>query len=473
MTSTLDPLLAAATAARIDGLSAMSERELLQTADAVGSARRSLDALAAEIAGELARRSERALGYSGLAQRNGMRTAAALVQRALGSTAQDARQLVAVGAALDDGTAFGSALGASVRTGAVSVASAAAIRSGLGDANEAVSSDDLAAASTELVAASASLTPEQLRVRARERRDELDAAGVADRETALRARRSLRLVPLDDGMTRLIGLLDPESAAQVSAVVDAVTSPRRGGPRFVDPAQRARADALDSDPRTTEQLALDGLLDVLRAGAAAAPESLPASGAPVRVVVAARDLPTWSGARSGTFITPSGASTAPSDASPAPSAPSPAPSGSARLEGQAVALSSATAERRSCADGIVPIVVDAGGQPLDVGRAQRLFTSRQRIALAVRDGGCRFPGCDRPPSWCEAHHLVPWSHGGRTDTADGILLCRHHHLLLHDNGWRAERDGARYFVVPPAERDPLRRRIPAPPKSRVVERAIA
>ncbi|MEP6482771.1 MAG: HNH endonuclease signature motif containing protein [Rhodoglobus sp.] len=42
----------------------------------------------------------------------------------------------------------------------------------------------------------------------------------------------------------------------------------------------------------------------------------------------------------------------------------------------------------------------------------------------MRDGGCRFPGCDRPPSWCEAHHIVPWSHGGRTDLADGLLLCR-------------------------------------------------
>ena len=80
------------------------------------------------------------------------------------------------------------------------------------------------------------------------------------------------------------------------------------------------------------------------------------------------------------------------------------------------------------------------GQPLDHGRAQRRFTPRQRRALIVRDGGCAFPGCDRKPTWCDAHHLRPWEDDGLTDLANGCLLCRRHHNLIHHNGWTLERD---------------------------------
>ena len=86
---------------------------------------------------------------------------------------------------------------------------------------------------------------------------------------------------------------------------------------------------------------------------------------------------------------------------------------------------------------------------LRLGRSQRLFSAQQRIALAARDGGCRFPGCDRPPSFTEAHHITPWSRGGRTDVNDGILLCRHHHLLVHNNGWEIRRRGHGFAVLPP------------------------
>ena len=59
------------------------------------------------------------------------------------------------------------------------------------------------------------------------------------------------------------------------------------------------------------------------------------------------------------------------------------------------------------------------GNVLDVGRAQRRFTLRQRRALVIRDGGCVFPGCDRKPKWCDAHHLQPWEDDGPTDLANG------------------------------------------------------
>ena len=76
-----------------------------------------------------------------------------------------------------------------------------------------------------------------------------------------------------------------------------------------------------------------------------------------------------------------------------------------------------------------------------MGREQRLYAKQQCTALAARHGGCVFPDCERPASWCECHHINHWARDTeRTDLVDGILLCRHRHLLLHNNGWGIRRD---------------------------------
>ena len=93
-------------------------------------------------------------------------------------------------------------------------------------------------------------------------------------------------------------------------------------------------------------------------------------------------------------------------------------------------LSAGQVRRLACTAGIIPIVLGGDSVPLDLGRTQRLFTPAQRVALAVRDGGCAFPGCDRPPADCEAHHITPWHNGGLTDLSQGVLLCPHHHHLI-------------------------------------------
>lgn len=99
-----------------------------------------------------------------------------------------------------------------------------------------------------------------------------------------------------------------------------------------------------------------------------------------------------------------------------------------------------TARRLACDCGLIPMVLDAASEPLDVGRKQRLVTPAIRRALEVRDGGCRFPGCDRPLAWCDAHHLKHWVHGGHTGLDNMILLCRRHHVLVHECGWRIHLD---------------------------------
>jgi HNH endonuclease len=85
-----------------------------------------------------------------------------------------------------------------------------------------------------------------------------------------------------------------------------------------------------------------------------------------------------------------------------------------------------------------------------VGRTSRVVSAAQRAALVVRDGGCAVPGCDRPPGWCEAHHLVHWLHGGPTDLENLALLCRAHHRAVHEGGWRLGRDpDGRLTSTPP------------------------
>ena len=442
-------------------LAAMSDGALLEEQSALVAQRRRVDAALASVAGEIARRSSREAGFAGLAQRHGHRSAEDFIATATGLSRRETGALVRVAtAAAGGGTpSIASAVGA----GTVSVAAADAIMRGLGAASPQLGADALDAAAATLLEAAGDAAPEELVGTARELRALLDADSVSDRERELRGRRSLRMFRQDDGMTRLTALLDPESAAQVRAVCDALTAPRRGGPRFVDAGDIDRARRLEQDPRTTEQLALDGIVELLRIGAEVAPASLIGSRRPaVRIHVRDADLrargmagaglgvgvggtPAGTGAVTGRTVDGAGMTIA----------------GAGRIEGEAVPISLATVERHICAAGTVPIHFDSAGQVVNVGREHRLYTHRQRIGLAARDGGCRWPGCDRPPSWCEAHHIDEWhAHDGRTDLADGILLCRFHHLMVHDRGWRIRRgrgeESARYW----AERDapPGRRR---------------
>jgi hypothetical protein len=142
------------------------------------------------------------------------------------------------------------------------------------------------------------------------------------------------------------------------------------------------------------------------------------------------------------------------------------------IRDQTEAVPIETAARTMCDTGILPIEFrDDAEQALRLGVEKRFFSSRQREALAARDGGCRFAGCDRPVSWCESHHIIPVSKGGRTDIDDGILLCRHHHMLTHDNGWRIERDPTHgYVAIPPRTEDPRQQPVPLPSRSRALAR---
>jgi Domain of unknown function (DUF222) len=421
---------------------AASETVLLEVNRLFASSQLSLRVSGALIAGEIAHRSAPELGSQGLAQRAGARTAEQFIKTTNGFTGRDAVTAVRVGSLMREAAVDGEVdlmtgvvatptqpwlfpVTDALSTRLISIESADAIRSALGSPNSAITEAQLAHAARQLVDAARRLDPDALAREARAFRDELDIAGAKLREDERRQKRSLRLYVQADGTTKLVWIMDPETAATVRDLYDRTTSPKLGGVRFVDPERKLLADTILKDERTPEQLASDGFEQLLKLGADANPGFLLGSGAPVIRLTATR-----SSFERG--------------------------SGLARIEAQVAPVSISTAWRLSCDAGIAGVVLDKNGYVLDFGREQRFFTRKQKEALAIMWGGCAFPGCQCPPSWTEAHHIVFWKRdGGKTDLADGILLCRYHHLLLHNNGWEIFRDDVgKYWLVPPPERDP-------------------
>ena len=198
-----------------------------------------------------------------------------------------------------------------------------------------------------------------------------------------RRRRALYLSKTLDGMVRLDGWLDAEAGDELIATLDAATPPPS-----------------DSDDRPPAQRRADGLMDLARSGAKAL------TGEPALVVHT--DLDTLTGDDPPTL---------------------------AETDNGTV-LSKEAVDRLSCDAQVTRVVFDSDSRPVDVGRAKRVITPAQRRALMARDRHCRFTGCDRPAGWCDGHHIVHWSRGGPTDLDNLILLCRHHHTLVHDGGWQ-------------------------------------
>jgi len=122
-------------------------------------------------------------------------------------------------------------------------------------------------------------------------------------------------------------------------------------------------------------------------------------------------------------------------------------------------LSPGAAARLACDADVARVTRALNGEILDVGRAERTATEVQRRVLAARDRHCTFPGCARPPNWCEAHHIIWWDSGGPTDLANLCLLCSHHHHLIHKGRFDLARgeEGALVFTYADG------RRLIAPP----------
>ena len=116
-----------------------------------------------------------------------------------------------------------------------------------------------------------------------------------------------------------------------------------------------------------------------------------------------------------------------------------------------VAVSAATVQRIACAANVARILLDADSAVIDVGRERRLPAPGTRRAVAHRDQGCVWPGCDRPARWTQPHHVIHWTHGGPTRKGNLVSLCARHHWMCHEGGWSVVRvDGQREVrAIPP------------------------
>ncbi len=115
-------------------------------------------------------------------------------------------------------------------------------------------------------------------------------------------------------------------------------------------------------------------------------------------------------------------------------------------------ISAAQARVLACDAKIIPAVLGSPSQVLDIGTATRVFPAAIRRAITLRDKGCTWPGCDRPPAWTDAHHVRHWATGTAPTAYDNaVLLCRHHHTQIHYGHWAIHfhPDGTPEYTPPP------------------------
>jgi hypothetical protein len=284
------------------------------------------------------------------------------------------------------------ALGEGVRAGAVTIGKAARIVRFEQDVSPIADAEHLASVVDSLVEHAATLDEAQIgRLTARARATLRPPADTERLERVQRAGRALTKMGSCAGMVEYRLRLDPEGAALLDAAIDPLARPR---PDLDWDGGEGR------DPRSAPCRRADALLDLV-GRAMADPEG--ATRTEKTTLVVTMSLAALLGQ-----IT--GAGVATNDA----------------------VLSAATVRRLACDAGVVPAVLGADGELLELGRRVRLFTPGQKRALALRDGGCTFPGCTIPPQWADAHHVEHWSRGGPTDLSNAALLCGRHHTLVHE-----------------------------------------
>jgi len=407
----------------------------------IEQAGRLIDGMRAQSAADLDSRSAFELGSEGLGYRVGHRRGVHLVEYLTRTSQGDAARRIHLGRAISPrSTLDGRPLPAehphvasAIIDGTMGVDAAAHVIRCLDQAARTAPQVHLDAAELALVDASTRESADLVAVEARLWREALDPDGAELREGELRQRRRFSLGRESHGLTPFSGACDPASAALLRAAFAESTAPD-AGPRFLDAEDAARGsesittadgDIVTTvrDPRTREQRQYDVLIGLITAGlrsTGSEPGGM-RSTATVMAVVKLSDLDSGRGV--------------------------------GWLDDVAEPVSVATVRELACGDGYRTYVTDDFGEPLYEGRRTRYFTPAQRRALAVRDGGCVWPQCTAPPSWCHAHHVEEWKahgHHGSTDLDNGVLLCPAHHHMLHDSAFTMKMiDGRPRLLAPP------------------------
>jgi len=416
----------------------VSDDDLVAFTVELERAGRLLDALRTQAAAEIDTRSSSRI--DGLSDRYGFRTGAHLLEFLTRVSPAEASRRVRLGRATiaatnlvgDELPARHPRVASALQRGEIGVDSAAIIVRCLDQASPHATAEDLETAETELVTAAATDGADLIAVQARAWREALDADGAEPRDERIQRLRSFRLGrELDNGLTPFSGVADPYFAAQLRAALDNADKPGVT-PRFLPEADRQTGlgivetddgEVIESvtDPRTRDQRNYDVLQGVVTAG-------LRSTGtktgelrdlAQVTAVVTMNDLHDCTGV--------------------------------AWLDDVAEPISALTCSALVCSCGFAPVVLGENGEPLYLGKHKRFFTEAQMRALAVRDGGCVWPGCGAPAAWAEGHHVTEYSAGGPTDIDNGVLLCRYHHHKLHRSGFQlAIIDSRPHMLLTPA-----------------------
>jgi hypothetical protein len=365
--------------------------------------------------GQLAELRLRVLADAGdLAESTGAKDAAAWMVHETRTRFSTARADLALASSLDRERPV---LAAGMRDGMVTLDQAQVIRRALDALPARVDAATVALAESHLVAHAESFGPKELGRLGRRILDvvapEIAEAAEADRLADLEAHAAdktrLTMRRQGDGTTRISGLVPDAVANRFATYLEAFTNPRAqhdpaGSPG--DPLTRLPY------PRRLGE-AFGQFLE------AADPTRLPVHGGDATTVVVTIPLASLRAELATADLL--GAGLVPGD----------------DLTGDRI--TAAHARRLACTAKILPAVLDGTSLPIDLGRAKRLFTPAQRKALLIRDQVCRAEGCDTPGTWCDAHHLDPWSAGGSTDLTNAVLLCSHHHHRTHDTGYRTDR----------------------------------
>ncbi|HKV30337.1 MAG TPA: DUF222 domain-containing protein, partial [Candidatus Dormibacteraeota bacterium] len=228
----------------------------------------------------------------------------------------------------------------------------------------------------------------------------VDAAGALAEANHAYQRRYFHISEPQDGMVRVDGVLDAEGGATLRGALQ----------KFMTPVK--------DDARSYGQRSADALVELGRQGGSGSKRD--GAGPRPQLIIRA-SLDTLAG-------TPG------------------APAG--ELDGGGT-VPAETVQRHACDSAIIRITGE-GELDQELNHASRTIPASTRRALEARDRHCVFPGCTRPPIWCDGHHLAWWTKGGPTSLPNLAMLCRPHHRMVHEEGWRLVRhkDG-RFSAIPP------------------------
>ncbi|WP_166979603.1 HNH endonuclease signature motif containing protein [Paramicrobacterium fandaimingii] len=400
----------------------LSANALLNYVGVLGNITRLVEGRQVTNVGDIARRSDTDAGFDGLAARHGAKSPTALFEVITGAKNSTVYRFATVAKhttprVSDTGLPLDPVFAQTAQAlseGTIGLDVAESITSTLAPILPRVSPEQIDWAEKTLIGNATGafgevpFTADAVRQQARVFRVALDPDGVEPTAEELHEARKLVFKHQDDGSMKITGVLSPEQAAQVTPVFDACMS-KRTSPTFMH-AEELAATKQAPEERTKQQERADVFTSIIAGvGKMTSTPKLHGRGPTVMVTVKNEDLDAGTGAAW------------------SPGTPAPLP------------MSFVT--QMQCDGDTRQVHIDEHGDVLNLGTAQRFFTAKQRLALIARDGNtCAAADCDIPAWLCEAHHVQRWENGGRTDVANGLIVCWFHHRLLDHGEWSLTRD---------------------------------